>query len=137
MRHGIARIHSDIENRQLELTGVDLDRRDVRRHVGDDLDVAPQRAAQQIGDDIHLLVHVDDLRLEGLTAREGQQLLGQLLAALHRVTHVAEDALELLVVAAQPLRHVGPAENDGQKIVEVMRDAPGQLADRLHLLGLE
>ncbi len=33
-------------------------------------------------------------------------------------------------------KQLGVALDDGQQIVEVVRDAPSQLADRLHFLGL-
>ena len=35
-----------------------------------------------------------------------------------------------------PLRQIEAADDDGQHVVEVVRDAAGELADRLHLLGL-
>ena len=34
------------------------------------------------------------------------------------------------------LKQAKTGEHDGQHVVEIMRDAPRQLADRLHLLGL-
>ena len=39
-------------------------------------------------------------------------------------------------LARAPLDHLQIAEHDGQQIVEIMRDAAGQLADRLELLGV-
>ena len=39
-------------------------------------------------------------------------------------------------VGQLPADHVEPAQHDGQQIVEVVRDAAGELADRFHLLRL-
>ena len=44
-------------------------------------------------------------------------------------------ALGLLVVRALG-DHVEAADHHGQQVVEIVREAPGQLAERLHLLAL-
>src|SRR5581483_7013989 len=136
-RHRVARIEPDIEQRQLELAGVDLDRPESWRNVDDDADVAAQRSAEQIADGVELAVEIDALRAQRLPARESKQLSGERLAALGGVTDVDDQAFELLVVAGEPLGHIGASENDRQQIVEIVRDAPGQLSDGLHLLRLE
>src|SRR5581483_6648058 len=48
LRHGIARVEADIEQRQLELARIDIDGPKVGRNFGDDLDIAAQRTRQQI-----------------------------------------------------------------------------------------
>src|SRR5215208_6961580 len=53
------------------------------------------------------------------------------------MTHIADEPLELVVVIDQRLCQIGAADYHGQKVVEVVRDTAGELADRLHLLRLE
>jgi hypothetical protein len=70
------------------------------------------------------LVEVERFRLEPLAAGEGEELIGQLCAALGCGAHVAE-------ALSEPTIHAGGgksffqkadiAEHDGQKVVEVMR----------------
>ena len=78
-------------------------------------------------------------RLEPLTAREREQLVGELGAALGGGAHIAEPLREPAVDARgrEPLlQELDIAEHHGQKVVEVVRDAGGQLADRLQPLHL-
>ena len=80
-------------------------------------------------------VQGQDLRLEKLAPTEGQQLAGQMGGPLAGV-------LDLLDIGPDRVRgpelledKVGVAQDSGQQIVEVVRDAAGQPANRLHLLG--
>ena len=70
-----------------------------------------------------------------LLSGEGEQLLSQLRAALGGADRRAQHLLRPLVV----MHHADEfeiAEHGGQQVIEVMRDAAGELADRLHLLGM-
>ena len=60
--------------------------------------------------------------------RHGRPLAG--------IPHFLEAAAERLPVVHLLGGEIGVAENDGQQVVEVMRDAPGQPPDGLHFLGL-
>ena len=73
--------------------------------------------------------------LEPLDPAEGKQLRGQARAAFGRSERVLGIELELLVLGALG-DDVEPADDDRQQIVEVVRDAAGQLAERFHLLAL-
>ena len=95
-------------------------------------------AAQQVlhgGDE---LVGVDRLRIERLAAREGEQAVGQgggALGRAHRGLGVALDVLRPSLRDAG-LHEVEGADDAGEQVVEVVGDAAGELAHRLHLLGL-
>ena len=109
---------------------------DIRRERGDQRDVFADQAAQQLLDLPHERVEIDDLRLQHLPAAEGEQLAGERRGALAR-------RLNLLEVRAQPIalrdlveHQRAVAEDGGQQIVEIVRDAAGELPDRLHLLRL-
>src|SRR5262249_32284726 len=103
-----------------------------------DLDLDPNASdderSDQLRDVFDLQAHIEHLRLERLTAGEGQKLRGELGSALDRLgdrVGLAPFALFREVAAAQ---EIGRGTNDGQKIVEIMRDAAGELTDRFHLL---
>ena len=73
--------------------------------------------------------------VERLAAREREQLPGQALAAARgRLDRV--DRAQVLGLGDPPAQHLRVAAHDHQQIVEVVRDAAGQLAERLHLLRL-
>jgi type VI protein secretion system component VasF len=48
------------------------------------------------------------------------------------------EALDVVVTsgADTPLQHFHRADDGGQHVVEIMRDAAGELTDRLHLLRM-
>ena len=50
---------------------------------------------------------------------------------------MARILLLLLVERHPPLDQAEPAEHRGEQIVEIVRDPAGQLADRVHLAGLD
>src|SRR4029077_9903426 len=80
-------------------------------------------------------VEIDRLRRQQLLAREGEELRGQPRAALRRPGRTAQRPARRLVVDAL-LSELDVAENDMQQVVEVMRHAARQLADRFELLRL-
>ena len=100
-----------------------------------DLDVAAQRAADHLLDFGQPLGEIDHRRREHLPPRKCEELAGQALAALGGGGDHVEKArlLRLGHVAPQPLH--APA-HDHQQIVEIVRDAAGQLADRFQPLRL-
>jgi hypothetical protein len=101
------------------------------------LDLAAQGAHQHLGKIEDQVVDVDWPGLQALFACEGQQLLGELAGAHSR----ALGALELLAGQLGPVeadeRDFEVAVDDLQQVVEVVRHAGRQLADRLHLLRLQ
>ena len=78
---------------------------------------------------------IDRHRIERLAAREGQELAREALAAPRR-RQDGLDPLQRLRLGQPAAQHFGVAADDHQEIVEVVRDAAGELAERLHLLHL-
>ena len=95
-----------------------------------------ERRAQQLHGFEHQRVDVDLARLQRLLAGEGEQMLGQIGAAFGGLVDHPGDGRELRIVGDGIRQNADGAGDDGQDIVEVMRDAAGQLADGFHLLGL-
>ena len=95
----------------------------------------PQRAQQQVAQQRQPLREIDDLRRQRLLARIAEQLASQAFAALgRRGNHVEQPGLLFVgQLGTQPLH---AAADDHQEIVEVVRDAAGQLADRFQPLRL-
>jgi hypothetical protein len=81
-------------------------------------------------------VEIDGQRVQALAAREGQQLAGQGPALLGRQAHRLDLPGQLVLLAGAPLDQLDIAQDHGQQVVEVVGDAAGQLADRLHLAGV-
>ena len=98
--------------------------------------VSPSKPREQHRDVGERLVEVDHLRAKRLPPRERQQLpheAGRAVGVLLDVHDVLEGRIGRPVVGE---KQVGEADDRGQHVVEVVRDAAGELADRLHLLAL-
>jgi hypothetical protein len=135
----VARIDRKVEHRELELGRVGHRGPEIAREAGLDANAAAHRALQQLVHAGDRLVEVERARLEPLAARERQHLVGQLGAALGGGAHMVEPALDLAVDARGgelAVEEADIAEHDGQEVVEVVRHAGGELADRLEPLHL-
>ena len=76
--------------------------------------------------------------IERLAPREGEQAMGQRGGAVGRGRRQRRVALDFGVAPLRDalLHQIKRADNAGQQIVEIVRDAAGELADRFHLLRL-
>src|SRR6185369_3104533 len=91
---------------------------------------------QQLGGLERQRIDVDLARLERLLAGKGEQVLGQLRAALGGVVDQLGDGGELGTVGYRVREDADRAGDDGQHVVEIVGDAAGQLADGVHFLDL-
>ena len=136
VRHGVARIQRQIENGGGELVRIDQRRPGIVGQQRIDLDLLAERRAQQLHRFEHQTVDVDLARLQRLFARKGQQMFGQLAAAFGGLVDHPGDGFEFGAIGDGLGQDSDGPGDDGQNVVEVVRDAAGQLADRFHLLGL-
>jgi hypothetical protein len=101
-----------------------------------------QGPAQELADGADQLVGVDRFWRQRLQTREREQPVGQrdgALCPVQRHLSGARDARRGGRGAEGgnvPADRVEPAQYDREQVVEVVRDAAGELADRLHLLRL-
>ena len=111
-----------------------------RRHLllqdGVDFDLLAECRPQQLGDIENRAVDVDVARLQRLLAGERQQVLDQLGATIRRLIDQAGGLEEIRPVPKACDQHLGGAGDHRQHVVEIMRDAAGELADGIELLRL-
>ncbi len=136
-RHGVARVDGQVQHRHFELVAVDQHRAHDRRKAYDDADVRAQRTVQQVGHVVHQVGNGDCHRIQDLPAGEGQHALSKDGAPLGGLYGVGDQRGDPGIVADTPLDEFQAAQHHRQQVVEVVRDAAGQLADGVHLLRLE
>ena len=100
------------------------------------LDVLADETPQHRDDVLHDDVEVERARLEDLLAAEGEQLARQRGRPLRGLAHEVEVAAEPVPRIERVRQQRAPADDHGEEVVEVVGDAAGELADRLHLLRL-
>ena len=103
---------------------------EAQLHVGAD---QAARHARHAADD---LVEVERDRLQHLLAAERQQLPRQRGGAIGGVQDLVDLRGHRRIVLDAMRHQLGVAANRGQQVVEVVRDAAGEAADRFHLLRL-
>ena len=135
--HRVAGVDDEVHQHLLELAAVHLDGADVRLGAHVDRDVLADQPAEhlvQLGDE---RVDVEERRFHELLPGEAEQLPGEAARGLAGAADLVERLPDRVIGrAGPPSSHPGPAEDHGQQVVEVVGDAAGQPADRLHLLGL-
>ena len=135
--HRVARVDGKVEQRIFELLLVDPAGEPFGLKVERQRDAVADRAPDQFRKARDAGVDRRHFGARGFGAREGQQAAGQVGGAIGPVHRIADVALCLFGrFADPPLRKFQPADDDSEHIVEIMRDAAGQLADRFHLLRL-
>ena len=136
VRHGVAGVDGQVQQRKLKLRRVGLHGGQARRQGQLSPDVAAQGLAQQgAGTVLQPLVQLDPLRPQGLAAGDGQQPLRQLTAALGGATDIV-GKLGAPSRVGDTLHQGQPAQHHLQQVVEVVRDAAGHLPHGLQLLCL-
>ena len=116
--------------------GIDQCRPGFVRKLRRNLDLLAKRRMQQFGGLDDQRVDVDLDRLQRLPARKCQQVLGELRAALGGIVDQLGDRGEFGLIGHRLGQNADGAGDDRQDVVEVVGDAAGELADRVHLLGL-
>ena len=116
--------------------GSAVDEACLLRQVGGDPDARAGQRAHHLADGPDAVADGEHLGLQRLPTGEGQQLSREPSGTVDRVGDRADVALATFFREIRSLQQVRGGLDDGQQVVEVVRDASGQLADRLHLLRL-
>ncbi len=136
IRHGVAGVQRQVEQGVFQLVRVGHHHQIVFVGKRGDGDGLRQRAAHQLGHAANQAVDLHRLRLQRLLAREGQQPLDQLDAALRRLHGRVEVIAHFAALAQLLAQRLQIAGDHGEHIVEVVRQAAGELADGFHFLRL-
>ena len=135
-QHRIARIGGEVEDRVFQLVLVGLDVRHIATMHDFQLDPLVQQLAQEDREFAEEVRHREDLALESLLARIGEQHLHQFLRPHRELV----DGLEVRIgrIAQRVAHHQFLIVEDDalQDVVEVVRHAAGELADGLHLFAM-
>ena len=137
IRHGIARVDHEVEHRVLELVAVGVGLPQFVGQNGLEPDRLAEAAPQKLRHAGHQLVGVELRRRERLLAGKGEQLLDQRGGAPAALLGARQIFFDFDVALGEaPRREIEAADDNGEHVVEVVRDAAGQLTDRFHLAGL-
>ncbi|PAV93239.1 hypothetical protein WR25_13223 [Diploscapter pachys] len=134
--HGVAGIHREVEERHFDLVAIGDRRQQPFGRVDDQLDLRADRRREQRRHVARQGDQIDRIGLQRLAPREGEQALHQGAGALGRLDRAVQQAEAAVAVGELAAQEIETAQDRGQQIVEIVRDAAGQLADRLHLLAL-
>src|SRR5271166_1750777 len=104
-------------------------------HLDPKRDRFAQRPPQEIGEIGDERADVGRFRIERLASTEGEDLIREFRAVLRRVERLF-DMLALDGIAETRTEHFEIGDDRRQDIIEIVSDAAGELADRLHLLRL-
>src|SRR6056297_3026629 len=116
-----------MEQRRLHLVGINICHGVRVAQVVPDLDAGIDRTFDKVGGLPDQFVDIGRSELERLPARKGQEVTRHPATPLSRVLDRLKQGAQGRVVADIVQQNVAVAKNDRKKIVEVMRDASGQL----------
>ena len=138
VRHRVARVDAEIEKRILKLVRIAQRRPQTDGEHGLDVVAGPTVRRTISSMDADQLVGIDRFRIERLAARKGQQPVRERRGARCRALRARNVAFEIIEPPLrQPRLHQLKAAGDPrQHIVEIVRDAAGELSDGFHLLRL-
>ena len=135
--HGVARVDRKVHDDLLDLAGVGFDVPEPAPRERRQVDVGPEQPAEHLLHPGESVVQVQYSRIEHLLPAEGEELPREV-----RRAHSSRP--DLLDVRAQGLAgleiasdHLGVAEDHGQEVIEIVRDAARESPDSLHLLRLK
>src|SRR5579859_3583310 len=126
LRHGIARVDREVEERVLDLAGVDHGHRQIGGEPGLDLHLLAQAPPQEVDHPAYELVDVGRLWAQGLPPTEGEQASGELCAELGGTLSLL-DELAMRWLVDPRLEHLEIPGDHGQEIVEIVGEAAGEL----------
>ena len=132
--HRIARVDREVQEHLLELVGVGLHGTHGGVAFDPEIDVFADQAAQQRVDVVDHRIGIEDRRRQELLPAEREQLARQRCGAHSGLLDFLHGRRHFVVVAEQLERDLAVPHDGGEQVVEVVRNAARELADRFHLL---
>src|SRR4051812_5372432 len=105
-----------------------MDERSAPLQVAGELDVRTERAAEDLLDVGDRRAQIEDARLARLAPAEGEDATGQIRGSLRRLADLARILAAIRIVDGL-FEELGVAGDDGKDVVEIVGDAPRELAD--------
>jgi hypothetical protein len=134
--HGITGVDRQVDEHLRHLPRVHRHRPQAGGQVRDQADVLADQPPQHVLGPADHRARVHHHRAEHLLAAEREQLPRQLGGPAGGLGDGRQRRADRVGLAQQAQGHLGVPEDDGQQVVEVVGDAAGEPADRLHLLRL-
>src|SRR5579872_4617219 len=135
--HGVARIDREVHDDLLELQLIDLDRPQVAAVHNLETNLLTDQPAQHDGKVAQHFAKIENLRAQRLLARKRHKMphqAGRAIGALPDLHDVLERWIGRLVRVEQK---IGREQDQIEHVVEIVRHAAGELADRVHFLLLD
>ena len=120
----------------MNLAPVGCDRRQVRLQMQFEADHLWERGLQHFFQLAHERVEVERRKARFCLPRGSQQLLHERGAAFDRFLDHLDRAGDVFGFCAETFEPVGVAQNDGENVVEIVRDSSRQRAEAFHFLRL-
>ena len=137
VRHRVARVEDEIEDRILQPVRVDKHRRKRLRELSFECDPLTKSATQHITHAQDQLIDIGQLRFKRLTAGEGEQSVRQYCSTFGSAHRRPGKSAQSFFVFGQALfKRFDSTRDHGQQIIEVMCDSARELAKGVHLLGV-
>ena len=135
-RHGIARVHSQVENDLVQLARVNLDDRGRTTRYHRDLDIISHERADKFHNVFESSIQVDQLGLQARFPSEGQQLACEGSAALDGFANIAYVLTRVASGIDAVAKQFGAGGDDAEDVIEIVCNPACQPADSFHLLSL-
>nr|WP_232203938.1 hypothetical protein [Chlorobaculum parvum] len=135
-RHGIFGVNGKVHDDLFELAGIPAHGKRLLMQMVANVDVGPDGSPQKLLEVPDHFVQINGSELKRLAAAEGQKLPDKFTRFEGGVMDDFDILLALFGFTDALQQHLGVAENRGQEIVQIMRDATGKPTDRFDFLRL-
>ena len=119
-RHGVARVHSQVENDLIQLARVNLDDRGRTTRYHRDLDIISHERADKFHNVFESNIQVDQLGLQARFPSEGQQLACEGSAALDGFTNIAYVLTRVASGIDAVAKQFGAGGDDAENVIEIV-----------------
>ena len=135
--HGVARVDDEVHQQLPDEAGIGLDPPGISFGNDGQLDIFIHQPPQHFIHVFDVLVKFKHHRLHHLLAAEQQKLPRQRRRPLRRVPDFLGAFVRKAVGGKFRHHEIVVADDDAKDVVEIVRDAAGEMADHLHLLRLD
>ena len=137
LRHCVARVDRQVHQHLFKLARVGIHASQAAAGQDNQFNARPRSAGRNIPS-MRLTVSFRSTatRCHSLSAAEGEQALGQIPGRFSRIVHLADHLAACFGQAVCSCKDLAISQDDPKQIIEVVSQTAGDLANRLHLLGM-